>query len=115
MSWSHVDHLSANQDNTILNAWRRAEVSLDKTRWEMATTFIFEWLTGSKPNTTTTKGHKSFNNFSTVYNRFCAKHNFNPTDGFNEIHDPFFRLFSKTLLTSPSTPAPLPAQAPKVV
>ena len=114
MSWSHEDQLTADQDDTILNAWRRAEVSLDEAGWDMSTTFIFERLTGKKPNTSTDEGRKTFNNFSTTYNRFCAEHNFNPSDGFEEIHDPFFRLFAKTLQT-PSTPTPPQAQAPKAV
>jgi hypothetical protein len=89
MSWPYTAQLSPDQDDTILNAWQRAEVSLDELGWEMVTTFIFEWLTGNKPNTMTADGHKAFNNFSTTYNRFCAEHNFNPTDGFNEVHDSF--------------------------
>ena len=115
MLWPLTAQLSSDHDDTILNAWQRAEINLDNFGWELATTTIFERLTGDKPNTTTTEGRKAFNNFTTSYNRFCAEHNFNPTDGFEEVHDSFFRLFAKTLQTMTPTPAPPPAQTPKTV
>ena len=113
LSWPHSTPLTDTQDQTILNAWRRAEVVLDDYGLELSTTTIFERLTGTKPNLSTTDGRKAFNNFTTCYNRFCAENDFNPTDGFEETHDRFFRLFSKSLQTS--SPVPAPTAAPKSV
>jgi hypothetical protein len=90
MSWPHGGQLSSNMDDTILNAWRRAKVHLDEEGWEMATTFTFERLTGKKPNIMTLEGCTAFNNFTNTYNRFCTEQNFNPTEGFDEVHDAFF-------------------------
>ena len=101
MSWTHEGEMSTDMDNTIYNAWRRTEINLDEEGWNIATSHIFERLTGSKPNTSTPAGRMTFNNFSTVYNKFCVEHNFNPTEGFGETHDAFFRFYSE------KTPTPL--------
>ena len=100
MSWTHEGEMSADMDDTIYNAWRRAEVNLYEEGWNIATSFVFERLTGSKPNTSTPAGRTAFNNFSTTYNKFCAEYNFNPTEGFDQPHDNFFKLYAKT------TPSP---------
>lgn len=100
MSWTHEGEMSADMDDTIYNTWHRAKVNLDEEGWNIATSFIFERLTGSKPNTSTPAGCTTFNNFSTAYNKFCAEHNFNPTEGFEETHNAFFRLYSKTISTT---------------
>jgi hypothetical protein len=42
MSWTHEGEMSPDMDNTIYNAWRRAEVNLDEEGWNIATSFIFE-------------------------------------------------------------------------
>lgn len=113
MSWNHEGEMSADMDNTVYNAWRHVKVNLNEEGWNIATSHIFEHLTGSKPNISTPRGRMAFNNFSTAYNSFCAEHNFNPTEGFNEIHDAFFTLYSKQTST-PATQPP-PAQTTKTV
>ena len=113
MSWPHSSAMSSDMDDTIYNAWRRAEVSLDKEGWNIATTFIFERLSGSKLNISSPEGRTAFNNFTTAYNRFCAENNFNPTKGFDETHDAFFKFFSKNI-TIPSMTSP-PAPTTKAV
>lgn len=116
MSWPHTGQLSTEMDETILNAWHCTEVNLDNKGWNIATTFIFKRLTSSKPNTTTPKGRTAFNNFTTTYNCFCTEQNFNLTEGFNEIHDAFFKFFSSnTTLPKLATMAPPTAQTTKSV
>ena len=102
MSWNITD-TSPDMDDTIINAWRRAEEMLNEDEWKFSTYAIYECITGMKPNTSSPDGRSRFNTFTMAYNKFCAKQNFKTTEGFPETQDNFFKFY---LANTPTHTAP---------
>lgn len=100
--------MTTDMDDMIYNAWRHTETNLDEEGWNIATSYIFECLMGSKPNLSTPEGCAAFNTFSTTYNEFCTVNNFKPAEGFEETHDTFFKYFSKKTPITPTQPLSAP-------
>ena len=115
MSWSHLEQLSPNMDDTIINAWCQAEEGLDEDEWKYSTAFIFECLMGNKLNMSTPEGHKVFNNFTTAYNSFCVEQNFKAAKGFPESQDGFFKFYSANMSTNDETMKTTTTQPMKTV
>ena len=95
-------------DDTILNAWRCAECSLNEEEYQFSTHAIFERITGTKPDLSTTDGRARFNTFTSAYNEFCAMRNFSASEGFPDSSDDFFTYFLANFSkpTALTTPAP---------
>ena len=66
---------------------------LNEEEYNFSTTAIFERITGTKPNLSSTDGRAQFNTFTTTYNEFCATQNFPTWEGFPESSDSFFKYF----------------------
>ena len=102
MNWDALN-IPMEADETIINAWRRAECLLNEEEYNFSTSTIFERITGTKPNLSSPKGRAQFTTFTTAYNDFCATENFPTWEGFPESSDCFFKFY---LSHSPAQPAP---------
>ena len=109
MSWKLTD-MSPDMDDTLVNAWRRAEEKLNKEEWTLSTTMIYERITGKKPDSSTPAGRQRFNTFTSAYNKFCAENGFNASEGFPETQDQFFKYYLSNAPTS-TAPNKLPARS----
>jgi hypothetical protein len=105
MQWD-IHNLSSEMDDTFLNTWRRAETILNEDEYNFSTHAIFERITGTKPNTSSTEGRAQLNTFTTAYNAFCATENFPASEGFPEMHDNFFKYYLANALKA-TTPTPI--------
>ena len=105
MGWSLTDS-SPEMDDTIINAWRRAEETLNEEEWQLSTTLIHERITGTKQNTSTPTGRQRFNTFTSAYNKFCAENGFNASEGFPESQDQFFKYYLSNAPASTTTEPP---------
>ena len=103
MNWDALD-IPPTADNTILNAWRRAECVLNEEEYNYTTHATFERITNTKPNLSTPEGRTTFNTFTTAFNEFCAMQNFRAWEGFPESTDTFFEYFLANAPKAPSTP-----------
>ena len=84
----------------------------------MSTSFIYEHITGYKPDNSSPEGRARFATFTTVYNDFCATYNHPAHEGFPESQDAFFKHLLATGKQAPirqPKEAPAPAQPPKSV
>jgi hypothetical protein len=106
MSWNLTD-MSPEMDDTIINAWRRAEEVLNEEEWNFSTSVTYEQIAGMKPDTSTLDGHTRLNTFTMAYNEFCAKQNFKATEGFPETQDNFFKFYLANMPTSIEPTKPL--------
>ena len=101
MNWDAL-HIPPEANNTILNAWRRAERSLNEEEYVFTTHATFERITGTKADLSSPEGRTRFNTFTTAFNEFCATQNFPASEGFPESQDSFFTYF---LANSPKSAA----------
>ena len=107
MSWN-LQELPPVANDTFISSWCCAETILNEEEYNISTYAIFECITGTKPNTSSTDGRTRLNTFSTAYNAFCADNNFPAYKGFPETQDKFFKY---VLANSPCAPTPRPKTA----
>ena len=107
MGWDALN-IPTDSDETILNAWRRAELRLNEEEYNYSTHAIFERITGTKPNMSSPEGRTQFNTFTTAYNDFCATENFPAWEGFPESSDRFFKFYLSHSLAQPAPTQPAP-------
>ena len=115
MNWD-PQNIPQEADDTIINAWHRAETMLNEEEYNFSTHHIFERITGTKPNQSSPEGRAQFQTFTTAYNEFCALHNFPVWEGFPDGTDEFFKYFlaNSPKATNPTTLTPAPMK-PKTV
>jgi hypothetical protein len=101
MGWN-VLKMSPEMDDTIINAWQYAKMTLNEDEYNFSTYTTYEQIIGTKPDTSSPDGCSRFNTFTTAYNKFCAEQNFKATEGFSKAHNSFFKYF---LANSPKTTA----------
>src|SRR6267142_1958501 len=109
MGWSLSDSPSADQLFEIAQVWNRFLAKDDKKQLAATTTFLFQCLSGHPapilhPGSRPTPDYLAFTN---AYNTFCANQGFDPTVGFDDTQDNFFRYFSSSFHSSlPPPPGP---------
>ena len=104
MNWNAME-IPPEADDTIINAWRRAECILNEEEYNFTTFAIFERITNTKPNLSNPEGRTRFNTFTTAFNEFCALHNYCVWEGFPDSTDEFFKYFLANAPKATSTPA----------
>ena len=105
-------NIPANVDDTIVNSWNRLSTTLNDEEFVLSTSFIYERITGTKPDTSSPEGRSRFATFSAVYNDFCATYNFPAHEGFPESQDAFFKHLLATGKQAPVQPPPIQPRAP---
>ena len=108
MHWD-LNNCTKEMDDTLVNAWRRAEVKLNEDKFNYSMNAIYECITGTKADTSNPEGRSRFNTFTTAYNSFCTTHNFPAHEGFPKSDDKYFKHY---LANSPKTTMPAPAPNP---
>jgi hypothetical protein len=84
-------NIPAAADDTIINSWNRLSTKINEEEFAMSISFIYERITGCKPDTSTPEGRTCLSTFTTVYNDFCATYNHPAHEGFPESQDAFFK------------------------
>ena len=115
--WDPTD-IPAAADDTIINSWKRISTVINEEEFVLSTSFIYERITGCKPDTSSPEGRARFSTFTTVYNDFCATYNYPAHEGFPESQDAFFKHLLATGKQAPAQlpkPTPGPVQATKTV
>ena len=117
LHWDAAD-IPATADETILNAWQRLSTTIFEEEFTISISFIYERITGYKPDKSSPEGRARLTTFTTVYNDFCATYNYPAHEGFPESQDAFFKHLLATGKQAPiqqPKETPAPAQPPKSV
>ena len=99
-------NLPTSADDTIVNSWGRISTKINEEEFVMTTSFIYERITGTKPDTSSPEGRTRLATFTTTYNDFCATYNFPAHEGFPESQDAFFKHLLATGKQAPINPPP---------